>query len=142
MVRKRRKQLKIGDIYAIPLPNGKYAYGRSFKDACIAIYKHIGNTVDDIPKTENYQFTVGVYKDILQSEQWPIVENRPFKDDNDAWSPPMCTIDSISGEYFIYHKGEFRASSKSECEGLEQASVWEAEHIVDRIMGEDKWHKR
>ncbi|MDP4147334.1 MAG: Imm26 family immunity protein [Bacillota bacterium] len=142
MIGRRRRQLKLGDVYAIPLANGKYAYGRSFKDACIAIYKHIGDNIYDIPKTEEYQFTVGIYKDVLQSGQWLIVDSRPFKDDDEAWPPPMCTIDMISGRYSIYHKGQFRASSKSECDGLEQAAVWEAEHIVDRIMGEDKWHKR
>ena len=140
MIRNRRKKLKIGDVYTISIPNGKYAFARTFNDACIAIYKHIGDTAEDIPSTEDYQFTVGVYKDILRSGQWPIVESRPFKNEEEAWPPPMCTIDPISGEYSIYHKGEFRASSKTECEGFEEAAVWEAEHIIDRIMGEDKWH--
>jgi hypothetical protein len=142
MNNKKHKQMKIGNIYAIPLPNGKYAFGRTYKDACIAIYNHIGDTVDDLPKTEEYQFIVGVYKDILKSGQWPVVSNRPFNSDEEQWPPPMYVIDSISGEYSIYHKGELRTSSKGECEGLEEAAVWEAEHIIDRIMGEDKWHRR
>lgn len=139
---KRRKQIKIGDVYAIPLPNGKVAYGRIFKDSCIGVYKHISDTLNDVPKTEDYQFTVGVYKDVLQSGQWSVVDSRPFNSDDDAWPPPMCIIDSISGEYSIYYKGEIRPSNKSECEGLETAAVWESEHIIDRIMGEDKWHSK
>lgn len=140
MAGKGRK--KIGDVYAIPLPNGKYAFGRTFRDSCIAIYKNVGNTIKEIPETEEYQFTVGVYKDILQSGQWPVVESRPFKNDDESWPPPMCTVDNISGEYSTYHKGEFKKSSKTECEGLEEAAVWEAEHIIDRIMGDEKWHRR
>lgn len=140
MTVKRRKQIKLGDVYAIPLPNGKFAFGKTFKDACIAIYKQLSDTLIDTPKTEDYQFTVGVYKDVLQSGQWSIVDSRPFKNDDEAWPPPMCVIDSISGEYSIYYKGEMRTSNKSECEGLEVAAVWEAQHIIDRIMGEDKWH--
>lgn len=132
---KQRKQIKLGNVYAIHLPNGKYAYGRTFKDGCIAIYKQIGDTIEDLPEAENYQFTVGIYKDILMTEQWPIVDNRPFKDDNEAWPPPMCIIDSISGEYSLYRKGVVFPSSRSECSGLEIAAVWEAEHIIARIMG-------
>lgn len=138
MNEKNRKQIKIGDIYAIPLPNGKFAFGKSFRDACIAIYKHIGNNMVDFPRTEEYQFIVGVYKDILKSGVWPVIGNRPFNTEDEQWPPPMCVIDSISGEYSIYHKGELRDSSMSECEGLEVAAVWEPEHIIDRIMGEEK----
>ena len=139
---KKRKLLKAGDLYAIPLPNGTFAFGRTFKDACIAIYKHIGKSIEDLPQIDEYQFTVGIYNDVLKSGVWPVVGYRPFKNDDEQWPPPMCVIDSISGEYSIYHKGEFKSSNKSECEGLEVAAVWEAEHIIDRITGEDKWHKR
>lgn len=69
------------------------------------------------------------------------MDNRPFKNDDEKWPPPMCIIDSISGKYSIYHKGEIRDSSKAECDGLEIAAVWEAEHIISRIMGDNKWHE-
>lgn len=120
---KKRKRIKIGDVYAIPLPNGKYAFGRKFKDAGIGIYKYIGEGIEDIPKDEEYQFIVGVYEYVLKSGDWTVVENRPFKSDDEAYPPPSCIIDSISGEYSIYYKGEIRSATKSECEGLEVAAV-------------------
>jgi hypothetical protein len=138
---KKRKRKKIGDVYAIPLPNKKYAFGRVFKDAGFGVYEHIGESIEDTPKSENYQFIVGVYDHALKSGEWTVVENRPFDDEDAAYPPPMCIIDSISGEYSIYHKGEIRNATKSECEGLEIAAVWDANHITDRIMGDDKWHK-
>ncbi|MDQ0171354.1 Imm26 family immunity protein [Paenibacillus tundrae] len=137
----KRRRIKLGDVYAINLPNGKVAFGRSFKDACIAIYSYIGSSHDDTPQEEDYQFVVGVYDDVLKSGQWPVVDHRPFANEEEAWPPPMCVIDQLSGEYSLYHKGEMRHSSWQECEGLEIAAVWEAYHIVDRIMGNDKWHK-
>ncbi|WP_349408766.1 Imm26 family immunity protein [Pseudalkalibacillus sp. SCS-8] len=140
MTRKKRKRIKIGDVYAIPLPNGKYAFGRIFKDAGIGIYNYIGDNIEDIPKVEEYQFIVGVYDYVLKSGDWAVVGNRPFKSDDEAYPPPSCIIDSISGEYSIYHKGETRSATKSECEGLEVAAVWGDNHIIDRIMGDDKWH--
>ncbi|MDR6726142.1 hypothetical protein J2W91_004648 [Paenibacillus amylolyticus] len=141
MKKKKSKQIKLGDIYAIPLPNGKFAFGRRLKDASIAIYDHIGDSIEALPKEEDYQFTVGVYDDVLKSGNWPFVENRPYLDENEAWPPPACIIDRISGEYSIYHLGEIRTSDRKECEGLEMAAAWDAHHIVDRIMGDDMWHR-
>ena len=142
MTGKKRKKIKLGDVYAIPLPNGKYAFGRVLKDAGIAIYSYIGESKEDLPKTEDYQFIIGVYKDILVSGQWDVVNNRPFDDEDEAWPPPQCMIDKISGKYSIYYKGEMRDASNFECEGLEIAAVWDVHHIIDRIMGENKWHRR
>lgn len=141
MTGKKRKRIKIGDVYAIPLPNGKYAFGRIFKDAGIGIYKYIGESIEDIPKDEEYQFIVGVYEYVLKSGDWTVVENRPFKSDDEAFPPPACINDSLSGKHSIYHKGEIRNATKSECEGLEIAAIWADNHIIDRIMGDDKWHK-
>lgn len=141
MTGKKGKRKKIGDVYAIPLPNGKYAFGRIFKDAGIGIYKHIGDTIGDIPIAGEYQFIVGVYDYVLKSGDWTVVENRPFKNDDEAFPPPSCIIDSLSGEYSFYHKGQIRSATKSECEGLEITAVWADNHIIDRIMGEVKWHK-
>lgn len=141
MAVKRRRRIKLGDVYAIPLINGKFAFGRRFNDGAIAIYKHIGQSAEDIPLTEEYQFIVGVYDYVLKSDDWPLITNRPFGNEDDAWPPPACIIDPLNGDYSIYYKGEIRPSRRSECEGLEVAAVWGAEHIVDRIMGDDKWHK-
>lgn len=138
---KKRRRKKLGDVYAIPLPNGKFAFGRIFKDAGIGIYKHIGESIEDVPMGEDYQFIVGVYENVLKSGNWTVVENRPFNNEEEAYPPPSCIIDNISGEYSIYYKGEIRRATKSECEGLEIAAVWADNHIIDRIMGEDKWHK-
>jgi len=141
MEKKRKKRVKLGDIYAIPLPNGMYAFGRVMRDAGIAIYKYTGNSVEDIPKAEEYQFVVGVYKDVLQGGAWTVVGNRPFNNEEESWPPKQYIIDILNGSYSIYHKGEIIPSTQEECEGLERAAIWDAHHIIDRIMGEDKWHK-
>jgi hypothetical protein len=80
MTGKKRKRIKIGDVYAIPLHNGKYAFGRIFKEASIGIYKYIRESIEDIPKDEEYQFIVGVYEYVLKSGDWTVVSCRksPF----------------------------------------------------------------
>lgn len=34
-----KKKLKLGDVYCIPLPNGKIAFARLFKEYTLAVYK-------------------------------------------------------------------------------------------------------
>ncbi|UHA74903.1 Imm26 family immunity protein [Paenibacillus sp. 481] len=137
----KRKRIKLGDVYAIPLSDGMFSFGRRFKDASIAIYSHVSSSIEDVPQDEDYQFIVGVYDDVLKSGQWPVIENRPFGNEEEAWPPPAYVIDKLTGGYSIYYKGEMRKASKQECDGLEIAAVWEAEHIIDRIMGDDRWHR-
>ena len=48
------KKIKLGDIYEIPLPNGKNAYGRLFKEYTLAIYSGIYNDISELPDTVSY----------------------------------------------------------------------------------------
>jgi len=59
-----------------------------------------------------------------------------FTESESDWPPPNYVKDVISGRYQIYHQGKFRDADTSEAAGLEQAAVWDAPHIVDRIVNE------
>jgi len=61
---KGQSRIRIGNVYAIPLPDRKFAFGRKLGEASIAIYKHIGESIKDTPQNEEYRFIVGVYKDV------------------------------------------------------------------------------
>ncbi len=137
-----KKRLKLGDIYEIPLPNGKNAYGRLFKEYTLAIYDMICSSFDELPDTEDYQFFVGVYKDLLQDGEWKIVGNRKFEKEEDAWAPPQCVIDAITKIGSIYYKGEIIPCEYEDCKDLEIVSAWDRQHVVDRIMGDKDILKR
>lgn len=49
----------VGNVGAFKLPNGEYGFGRIFKYADVAFYRHIGKNEKDLPKTEDYAFIVG-----------------------------------------------------------------------------------
>lgn len=131
---------KLGNVYAIPLPDGKYAYGRQYKDPCIGISKFISNKIIKKPDFSEIDFFVGVYNDVLTSGIWPKVCNYPFESEEEAWGPPMYIQDQLNPEnYEIYYKGLIRKASKTECIGLERCAVWDSNHIIDRIMGNERW---
>ena len=78
---------------------------------------------------------MGLYDDILKSGVWPTVAHEPFESEEAEWPPPRCIKDVISGGYSVYYKGEIRRSTEKDCRGLEAAAVWDAHHVIDRIMG-------
>jgi hypothetical protein len=132
------KRIKVGNLYGIPLPNGKLAFGRLMRDGGIAIYKHIGIDVIDVPAGEEYQFIVGIYKTDINKDLI-YIKNIPFENEELEWPPPSYIYDSISEKYEIYHKGEIHPSCREKCIGLEATAAWHTHHIIDRIMGDDKW---
>lgn len=133
--RGKRIRPKIGDVFEIPLPDGRFAYGRVYDDAGVGIYNTITELSGSPPiGCRDFMFNVGMYEDILKSGKWQIVGHDPFESDESAYPPPSYIHDDLSGEYSIYHRGEIRPASESECSGLEEAAVWDTHHIIERIM--------
>lgn len=139
MSKKRRIKPKVGDVFQIALSNGSFAYGKVFRDAQVGIYQQIFDSPTAPPIIGSFAFIVGLYQDILKSGTWPIVGHEAFSSMDDEWPPPMRIKDPISGGHSIYHKGEIRRATATECVGLETAAVWDADHIIDRLMGGTKY---
>lgn len=137
----RKRRLKLGDIYEISLPDGRNAYGRLYKEYTLAIYDTRCNDVSELPEDNTYEFYVGVYKNLLQDGEWPVVANRSFASEEEAWPPPMVIIDAITQKGSLYHKGIISPCSYEECKDLEVVAVWDRHHVVDRLMGNDIWEK-
>lgn len=135
----RKKRLKLGDIYEIPLPNGKKAYGRLFKEYTLAIYRGFYNDISELSDTEEYYRFICVYADLLRDGEWLVVGHKSFQNIDDAWAPPKCVVDKITGKGSIYYKGEIHPCSYDECKDLEIATVWDRHHVIDMLMGNSKW---
>ena len=136
-----KKRLRLGDIYEIPLPNGKNAYGRLYREYTLGIYKSRCDSVDELPSKEEYEFFVGVYKDLLQDGKWEIVGNRKFDNDEESWTPPRCVVDAITKKGSLYYKGEISPCTYDECKNLEVVAAWDRHHVIDRLMGKADWMK-
>jgi len=136
-VRQRKVSFKPGDVFQIRLPDGRYAYGRVYRDASVGIYRQITNEPNNPPiGSRDFMFYVGMYEDVLTSGLCPVVGHDAFEPPESEWPPPYYVKDMLSGAYRIYHKGQFRRASETECTGLEEAAVWELSAIIDRIMKE------
>jgi len=137
----RKRRLKLGDIYEIPLPNGENAYGRLYKECTLAIYKKNGFSASESSFVEDYQFFVTVYKDLLQDGVWKVVGHRPFPSEDEAWPPPRCVVDAITHKGSLYYRGQISPCSYEQCKDLEVVSVWDRHHLIDRLMGNHTWEE-
>ncbi|WP_295068017.1 hypothetical protein [Ruminococcus sp.] len=127
----------VGNIGCFKMPDGRYGFGRIFQETAVAFYKHIGVSEGDIPQTEDYAFIVGVYDSGVRKMK--LVEKRAYSSIEEVTAPSMSIKDPISGEYSIYKEGMIIPSDYEECKELEVCAVWELEHIIDRLLGDNKW---
>ncbi len=102
----KKSRSKLGDVYSIPLPTGKFAFCRLFEESVVAVFEQISDNIFEIPLNHSYLFFVGVYKYVLIKTEWTKVGNVPFLNEEDKWPPPFSVYDIISRKHYLYHKGE------------------------------------
>jgi hypothetical protein len=117
----------------VPLPDGRFAYGRVYRDAAVAFYRKASPGPGQPPLGDReFAFCVGVYRDVVL--RWERGGLDPFTEDEDeGWPPPSAIHDVISGEWRLYHRGEMRPATADEAEGLEPAAVWDEQHLLPKL---------
>lgn len=83
----------------------------------------------------NVLFIIMVYNDIVSKGTWVKVGKLPIR--KDLLDQPMKFIQDIhkpdSFELYNPNTGEITKATREQCEELECAAVWEANHVEDRI---------
>jgi hypothetical protein len=133
-----RQQITPGSIFKIELPCKKIAYGRILEKANYAFYNYFTDNVEkDVSRIANSDvlFIVAVVKGAITSGRWEKIA----KDDIPTALQvlPMKFIQNIKNpeiiELYDTNTGKISRSSYEECLGLDAASVWEAEHVEERL---------
>lgn len=130
-----RKRPKFGDVFVVPLDDGRLSFGRMLQRTLMAFYDLIA---DDVPSVEHIVsrpvlFKIWVIDSSLRSGAWRIPENRSVDDDL-AMEPQFFKQDALNGKLSIHQSdgGEISCTAE-ECEGLERAAVWDPSHVEDRL---------
>lgn len=128
-----------GDVLKIALGDGRHSYAQVSGDPLVVFFE--GAFTDDLPLSRVPQlsvlFRIWVQDDAIKKGVWPVLGNEPLTPENAA-EPFFYKQDDISGALSLYHSsfsdtGWERPSSATECEGLECAAVWDAEHVEGRL---------
>jgi hypothetical protein len=124
-----------GDIVRIPLGDGTHTYARVLPHASFAFYDSRVNedlAVEEVVK-KPILFFLAVMHYAVTRGRWSIVGHVRLNGDLEA--PPKFIQDALDKNKFeiYYQDGQTRRAARHECVGLERASVWEPEHVEDRL---------
>lgn len=141
--KKSKTKPGLGDVVAVPLPVGGYAFMRVLKDSAFEVFKCHSPTVmsvDELAQVPVSHHQVGTDEAIRKGE-WPIIGNLPVSSEAEAWGPPFATCYVAERNWWtmgaprISHRGQERFADLSEVVGLEVLSVSNRpELIVDSIV--------
>lgn len=86
----RRKSLQVGDVMAIPLPDGRFGYCRVFRDVTYGIYDYVSDTWPDVAELIQapFVFWSTCFSRLIRADGWIFLENVPFPSEKDCWPPP------------------------------------------------------
>lgn len=135
----KKQQITEGAVLEINIENQYYVYSQILsKGLGYAFFDFkTKEKLKDLNILQNSQvlFIVMVYSDIITKGVWLKVGKLPIR--NDLLVLPMKYIqDNLNPDKFeLYNPntGEINKATREECEGLECAAVWEANHVEDRI---------
>jgi len=131
-----KRQPSPGSVIQVPLPDGRFAYGRVYRDATVCFYRYAARLPGEPPiGLRDFAFCVGVYDDVAAG--WEVVGVDGFSPGEDnGWPPASGVKDPISGSWRVYHRGVMRAATEDEARGLEPAAVWDEHHLLPRLAEE------
>jgi hypothetical protein len=121
----------------IVLDDGRSAYGHVLVEPLIAFKSYQDSGEDpDIPEILRSPdaFRIWVSRRPLTDGRWPVVGHAE-PDPAALRAPPFFRQDPLTQKLSItYDGGHFVPATEVECQGLERAAVWAAEHVTERLL--------
>lgn len=133
MTRKARVKRAEGDVLRVDLGGGWNAYARVLVEPLLAFYDlrvEVEPAIEDILSSPT-AFKIWVANSAITGGRWPVIGRRDLEGDEPRqW---FCKEDPVSKRLSRYSEGEEVVTTFEECNKLERAAVWEAEHVEDRL---------
>lgn len=130
----KRQRRRVGDVVRIDLGAGFHTYARVLPNASFAFYdcRLVGEA--SLPEILACQvlFRIAVMNHAVKTGRWPVIGHEPLKGAM-LILPSEFMQDPIDKTTFSYDNGVIPAATGEQCRGLERASVWEPEHVEDRL---------
>jgi hypothetical protein len=131
----KRQRRRVGDVLRIDLGAGFHTYARVLPDASFAFYDCRVVREASLPEILASQilFQIAVMNHAVTTGRWAMIGHEPLSGAM-LLLPPKFIQDPIDKAIFsIYENGVIRPATREQCLGLERASVWEPEHVEDRL---------
>jgi Immunity protein 26 len=131
-----RAKHKLGTFLRILLADGSFAYGRTLEAPHIAFYSY--RTTEPSADLDEIERQPILFKQAVRSlgqEKWEAIGIRELE--GDVAKPAVSYMQDLLDfkKCVIFDTaGERREATPEECVGIEQAAVWEANGIEERLL--------
>jgi hypothetical protein len=131
-----RSKNEAGTFLRIPLADGSFAYGRLLEAPYVAFYNH--RTPDPSSNLEEIASKPVLFKQAVRTSdlrKWAPIGRADLT--GEVAKPVVRYTQNLLDfrKCTIYDSaGNERAATPEECVGLEQAAVWDAVHIEQRLL--------
>lgn len=124
--------VKPGNVYSIPLEDGRYGYAQALESPEFAFFDVATDIELAAEEAIAYplMFRIWVHKSSIK--QWNKLGKAPI---NEPLNKQVSRFkqDALNGKLSIYLNEQETPASLEEVQGLECAAVWEGSHILSRI---------
>jgi Immunity protein 26 len=117
-----------GDIVAIPLLNGNYAFAKILQGSDFAVYDFVSQEIESVESIVRHPIAFyenGVDK-AVKNGNWAIVGHEQFETLDAEWAPPRATFYlretnewTMRKTPYVYVRGENRVATHEETKGLD-----------------------
>lgn len=132
----KTKNIEVGTFLRIPLADGSFGYGRVLTDPYIAFYNY--RTMEpssdlDTISSQSLLFSQAVRK--VGLSRWKSIGQRALE--GEVAKPVVMYMQDLADfrKCVIFDSGGMEKEvGPEECIGIEEAAVWEARHIEERLL--------
>lgn len=140
--KKRRPKPTLGSVIAIPLPGGKYAFAKVYRDQDLGVYDLVSDKIEPlvVVTRHNIAFYQGCTDAPIVSGEWAVIGVESFPSEDAAWAPPRASgifpgMPIIPETLQISFKGSQRHATLKDVAGLDIATLSiESESFIDEVV--------
>ena len=135
--------VKPGNVYSIPLEDGRYGYAQALESPEFAFFDVASETEMSAEDVVLHPLIFRIWVHKSATKTWKKLGKVPLSEPLSK-QVPRFKQDAINGKLSIYINQQESPASLADIQGLECAAVWESPHILSRISDhfagrENKW---
>jgi hypothetical protein len=125
----------VGAVLSVPLETSGVCFAVTLPEADFAFFGPTAakDAASNKLFTHPVLFRVAVHKSAWVTGRWSRLSKVELPPSLLAPEPKFIQDALNPSKFELYIGGVIRPATRSECEGLEQAAVWEPEHVEDRL---------
>jgi hypothetical protein len=131
----KRQRRRAGDVVRIDLGAGFHTYARVLPQASFAFHdcRLVGEASLPEILASQILFRIAVMNHAVKTGRWPVIGHEPLKGAMLIRRQKFIQRPINKTIFRDYENGAIPAAAREQYRGLERASVWEPEHVEDRL---------